>query len=270
MAPDHRPWWRVDADTDESEKLARLPNDSARWAWFRTGCRAKTQRRMGIFAGRQHLKTMLGVHGRYIPDLVRVGALHDWPIDCERCQKDYPDADPGDVVVHDYRRKQVDPTAADRQAKRYGKSRDPHSDSHGQSHGDSHADITPSSRALSPSLSTSPSENYEERAVPSVAELAEPYATVEVLTNFPVQRWERSALKTLDDLVDRRGIPAVVGALRAVSGDVDPQPPAPWPLIAAARNRLEPIGQQPRLTPAERKAEEHAAAVARLNNGGSR
>lgn len=143
MAPRHRPWWRVDADADESEKLSRLPSDSARWAWFRMGCHAKTQRRMGIFAGRGHLATLIGSHARYIRDLVSVGVLHDWPYDCERCQKDYPDAEPGDLVAHDYRRLQQDPTNAERQD-RYR-----NADSNGPSNADSNGEITIDSRALS-------------------------------------------------------------------------------------------------------------------------
>jgi len=70
----------------------------------------------------------------------------------------------------------------------------------------------------------------------------EPYRTLEELTNhFPVQRVEPNAIRTLDALCDRRGIPAVLAALRAEAPGIDPQPPAPWPLIAAARNRLEPF-----------------------------
>lgn len=158
MPPSRRPWWRADATADEPDKLASLPSDGARWAWFRMMCRAKTQRRMGAFAGRSHLKGLLGSYGRHIPDLIRVGVAHDWPTDCERCTADYSDASTGDVVVHDYRREQRDPTNADRQAdyrSRNAESNDPVTET-----------VTPTSRGrahtLSPSPSLSPSPTNEE------------------------------------------------------------------------------------------------------------
>lgn len=240
MAPRHVPWWRVDCDTDESDKLARLPNDSARWAWFRAGCRAKTQRRMGVFAGSEHLATLLGRHGRYIPDLIRVGSLHVWPTDCARCVDDYAgEADAGDIVVHDYRRKQSDPTSAQRQSRHRlvtASSRDSHADSHGV--------VTSVSRALSQSPSQSPSREAIDEPYPvSGGGIEEPYATLEQLTRYPVQRFEPSAIRAIDALIDRRGIEAVLDAAHAVAPTLDPQPPAPWPLVAAIRNRLEPIAR---------------------------
>lgn len=73
-------------------------------------------------------------------------------------------------------------------------------------------------------------------------EADEPYRTAEELTgHFPVQRWEPNALRTLDALCDRRGIPAVVAALREVAPSIPTQPPGPWQLVAAARNHMEPF-----------------------------
>lgn len=70
----------------------------------------------------------------------------------------------------------------------------------------------------------------------------EPYRTLEELTDhFPVQRVEQNAIRTLDALCDRRGVPAVIAALRAEAPGIETQPPSPWQLIAAARNRLEPF-----------------------------
>ena len=90
MPPRHKPWIKVDADTDESDKLAGLPNHNARWGWFRMMCRAKTQRRMGVFAGQAHLRQLLGTEGRYVPDMVKAGLLHVWPTDCGRCSSRMP------------------------------------------------------------------------------------------------------------------------------------------------------------------------------------
>lgn len=92
---------------------------------------------------------------------------------------------------------------------------------------------------------------------------AEPYATLERLTRYPIPRFEPSAIRAVDALVDRRGVDAVVEAAEAVAPTLDPQPPAPWPLVAAIRNRLEPIGQAERLSPKERKEREIADIVER-------
>lgn len=246
MAPAKRPWWRADADTDESDKLVvGLPDDTARWAWFKTMCRAKTQRQMGVFGSEAHLRGLLGpTYAAAVPDMVAAGILHVWPVtrrSCPdlRCKKAYEDVDRrGSLVVHDFRQMQRDPSAADRQARRYETRRD----SHGDSHGDSHAIVTTPSRALSPSLSTS-SESPESDEPYQVAtgRIEEPYATLEELTRWPVQRFEPSAIRTLDGLVDRRGVDAVLAAARSEAPSIDPQPPAPWPLVAAIRNRLEPL-----------------------------
>jgi hypothetical protein len=172
MPPRHKPWIKVDADADQSDKVAGLPSHSARWGWFRTMCRAKTQRRMGVFAGPQHLRQLLGTEGRYVPDLVKAGLLHVWPTDCYRCAADYTaDATDGDLVVHDYRREQRDPTNADRQAL----SRDRNA----VSNGESNANVTLDSRGLSPSLSMSPSETIPR----------EPYQVADDGTEYPVLAW---------------------------------------------------------------------------------
>jgi hypothetical protein len=164
MPPRHKPWIKVDADADQSDKVAGLPNHSARWGWFRMMCRAKTQRRMGVFAGPDHLRQLLGTEGRYVPDMVRAGLLHTWPTDCPRCCSDYAaDATVGDVIVHDYRREQRDPTNADRQAL----SR--------ERNGESNGNVTRDSRGLSPSLSQSPSETLPR----------EPYQVADDGSEFP-------------------------------------------------------------------------------------
>lgn len=154
------PWIKVRVSLVSSDKVARLPNSAARWGWVKALLEAKVQRRPGVFAGRRHLADLLGAEGRYVPDYVRVGLAHDvpakddgWPSDCtgERCKVAYRDlASAGDLVIHDFRREQRDPTATDRK--------------NDQRHGDvtllsreSHGDVTPHSRALSPSLSMSTS-----------------------------------------------------------------------------------------------------------------
>lgn len=163
MPVPNKPWWRVDADTDSSDKIVGLSSDAARWAWFRMGCHAKTQRRMGVFSGAAHLRFLIGSYGRHVPELMRAGLVHEWPTACERCAQDYAgDASDGFLVVHDYRRKQVDPTNAERQAR--------FRERHGVANGDPNRGVTADrngeetfiSRALSPSMSKSTSKVTDE------------------------------------------------------------------------------------------------------------
>ena len=69
----------------------------------------------------------------------------------------------------------------------------------------------------------------------------EPYRSAEELTGFPIQRFEQNAIRTLDALCDRRGITAVVAAMREVAPGIPTQPPAPWQLVSATRNHMEPF-----------------------------
>lgn len=216
MPPKHKPWWKVDADTDESDKLARLSSDSARWGWFRMGCKAKTQRRMGVFAGRTHMRSLTGTSLKHIAELVASGLAHDWPTTCQRCTQDYAgDAQPGDLIVHDYRREQRDPTAADRQAE--------YRNSHAERNGVSNGSVTPSSRALSPSLSPSPSTPGEEEPyqVATPPEAAPLQALAEELTqrsSVMANVWgglgEQAVL-----LARKHGVPAVEQQWRRIAAE---------------------------------------------------
>lgn len=242
MPPKHKPWWKADADADESDKLALLPSDAARWAWFRMMCRAKTQRRMGVFSGRAHLKALLGLNGRFVPDLVRIGAAHQWPTDCPRCQTDYAtDAIAGDVVVHDYRREQRDPTAADRQARARER--------HGDSDGDSHADITFPSRAVSPSPSESPSstipgEPYPVRSPGS--DSLDAMALVEELASRPFGWGPGSPVAdTLIADVKDLGPERVMAEYRAVRSDANGSPIDVAGIVYGAHKRLYRIPSAP-------------------------
>lgn len=117
MPPSREPWIKLKVRTDESDKIASLPNDQARWGWIRVLLKAKTQRRMGIFASRGHLRTVIAPHGRFIDAWIEANLLHQWPTPCLRCTSLYDSlASDGEFVVHDYLREQRDPTNADRQA----------------------------------------------------------------------------------------------------------------------------------------------------------
>ncbi len=118
MGRPRRPWIKVLIDIVDSDKLHALPSDVARWGWIRVLVEAKTQRKMGIFGSRQHLRNILGQHGRFVGEYIKVELAHevptDAPIGCVTCRKWYPEARKGEVVIHDFRREQIDPTKTER------------------------------------------------------------------------------------------------------------------------------------------------------------
>ncbi|HRK48172.1 MAG TPA: hypothetical protein PK324_21235 [Nocardioides sp.] len=256
MPPHRKPWIKVDADADESDKLAGLPNHNARWGWFRMMCRAKTQRRMGVFAGQAHLKQLLGTEGRYVPAIVAAGLLHVWPTTCDRCARDYAgDATDGDLVVHDYRREQRDPTNAERQAGY----RERNADGNGERNGS----IPLSSRALSPSPSMSPSDN-DDRAEYQVATPPEAHRLREVaeeLTGIPNvlnNVWGGLGEKAIR-LARKHGVPAVEREWRRIAADENGQPELRQLVLGSddALNRVPRSGPAP-------KRDEVAELVARV------
>ena len=237
MPPRHKPWIKVDADADESDKVARLPNHSARWGWFRMMCRAKTQRRLGVFAGEAHLRQLLGTEGRYVPDMVRAGLLHFWPTDCGRCAGDYSgDATDDELVVHDFRREQRDPTNAERQSR--------------HRNGESNANLTVDSRALSPSLSMSPSETQPRDGyqVPRDVDddVWETAVLIESLVGtFPYSRGSRVFDLMVDD-VRTLGREKVADAYRSLRAEYAAEPMDAAGIVFGAHKRLFPIPAAPR------------------------
>lgn len=117
MPAGRQPWIKVKIGTRRSDKLAGLPDDSARLGYFYLLLEAKTQRRMGVFVGRDHLVDLMGRFGQYFDAWLDVGVLHVAPELCVSCSTRHaPDQlKAGDVVVHDYLLEQRDPTNADRQ-----------------------------------------------------------------------------------------------------------------------------------------------------------
>jgi hypothetical protein len=109
------PWIKVKIGLRRSDKVGSLPSDAARWGWVGVLLEAKVQRQMGVFASRTHLRDLMGRHGRFVPDWLRAGLLHEAPDLCKPCAERHPEAKAPEVIVHDYRREQRDPTNADRQ-----------------------------------------------------------------------------------------------------------------------------------------------------------
>lgn len=110
------PWIKLKVGTGTSEKLAELPDDSARWGYIRLLLAAKTQRRMGVFVNRALVEDVLGRHGAYLDAWLGVGLIHIAPALCEGCAGRHAQDQlrGGEVVVHDYLREQRDPTMPDR------------------------------------------------------------------------------------------------------------------------------------------------------------
>ena len=261
MVAQHKPWWRVDADADVSDKLVGLPSDAARWAWFRMGCQAKTQRHMGVFADRAYLRFVLGAYARHLGSLEAKGLVHEWPTACADCSADYQAmAVAGAMVVHNYRRKQVDPTNADRQAR----FRDRHGISNGADNGERNGNQTPSSRALSPSQSPSSSlppgedEPYQVSTPPEANDLR---ALAEELTqqsNVLANIWSGLGEKAVR-LVRKHGLPAVEREWRRIAAEEGGLPELRQ-LVFGADEALNRVRRTPAVTetPEERDARELA------------
>lgn len=243
MAREHKPWWRTDADAHKSDKLVRLPGDAARWAWFTMGCEAKVQRHMGVFADRAYLRFLLGAYARHLPALERNDLVHEWPTPCADCATDYRGtATDGAMVVHNYRRKQVDPTNADRQAR--------FRERHGQSDAESNGDVTSISRAESQSPSPSPSENpdrdgYQVRSDRSDA--FEAMQLVEELTGRPFGWGPGSKVADLviADVADL-GLERVTAEYRQVKAEANGSPIDIAGVVYGAHKRLYRIPDAPR------------------------
>lgn len=81
-------WITVDTDLPDHAKMAALPNDTARWGWLVTLCKAKQQRKPGTFANANHFRHVMGRHARFLEDYTKAGLLdtgegntlqvHDW------------------------------------------------------------------------------------------------------------------------------------------------------------------------------------------------
>lgn len=142
------PWIKLKIGLRRSGKIADLPSDSARIGWIYVLLEAKVQRRMGMFDSAQHFDQVMGRFGKHMKSYIEVGLLHQAPIRCAECRPRHPDARPGELVVHDYRKEQRDATNADRQAayrERHAVEDEPESNGNrnGANNGTVTADVTP-------------------------------------------------------------------------------------------------------------------------------
>jgi hypothetical protein len=142
MPRDREPWVKVKIGARRSGKIAGLPSDAARLGYFYTLLEAKVQRVMGVFDCRAHFVEVLGRFGRYLPDYLAAGLLHEAPALCPECKRRHRDAKRGQIIVHDYLREQRDPTNADRQAAWRGAHGD--DENNADRNGDERDNVTPS------------------------------------------------------------------------------------------------------------------------------
>jgi hypothetical protein len=114
------PWVKVRIDLPSSDKVAGLPGAEVphpAWGFVCLLAAAKTQRRMGVFAGRSHLAAVVSQAAPFIDLYTEAGSLHVAPALCDECALRHAgdDLKAGELVVHDYLKEQRDPTNADRQ-----------------------------------------------------------------------------------------------------------------------------------------------------------
>jgi len=113
--PRRDPYVAVDATIRRNAKLAALPSDTARLGWLYVGLgEAKLQRPAGRFASRAHWAEVAGRFGRYLGDYLSVGLLEEAPHLCDRCRAGWGELPAGALIVHDWKRHQTDPGAAER------------------------------------------------------------------------------------------------------------------------------------------------------------
>ena len=115
-------WLRLEANTPQSPKVATLPSDAARWAYAATLCAAKKQVPGGCWVSERHYAECVTASvRRHLPELIGAGLVEIVPDLCPECLRQWPEITPGVLVVHDWRRYQIDPTGAERKQRERGR-----------------------------------------------------------------------------------------------------------------------------------------------------
>ncbi len=113
--PRRDPYVPMDATIRRNAKLAALPSDTARLGWLYVGLGdAKLQRPSGCFRSRCHWDEVAGRFARFRRDYLAAGLLEQAPDLCPRCAEAWPGVAAGTLVVHDWKRHNTDPGAAER------------------------------------------------------------------------------------------------------------------------------------------------------------
>lgn len=166
------PWVKIKLGLRRSDKLAALPSDTARLGWHYVLLEAKVQRRLGVFVSRAHFIDVMGRFGRYLPEYLARGLAHEAPKLCDRCKSKYPDATAGEIVVHDYRIEQRDPTNADRQQEWRERNGERNAEPNDEVTQDVTPTVTPHSRARGTTVTVT--ERERTRTSPTLSEAAPP------------------------------------------------------------------------------------------------
>jgi hypothetical protein len=115
-------WLRLEANTPQSPKVATLPSDAARWAYAATLCAAKKQVPGGCWVSERHYAECVTASvRRHLLELIGAGLVEIGADLCPECLGQWPGIDPGALVVHDWRRYQIDPTGAERKQRERGR-----------------------------------------------------------------------------------------------------------------------------------------------------
>lgn len=260
------PWIKIVVGLARSDKVAALPNDSARWGWVCVLLEAKTRRHLGAFPDRRTFLELMGRHSRYLKAFIDVGLLHVFPSGC-RCEIAYrDDVEAGALVVHDYRQQQRDPTAAERKATSRAR--------HADVTPDVTPDVTQHSRALSPSLSLSPSSYDSSSNVPSGAardphRVFDAVELVESLTSRSFGHTPGSKTwQTLEEDVTALGFDRVAEAYRGVAHVANGEPLDAAGVVYGGHHSLYRIPRP--LSAQESKQAEHDEALRRVREGARR
>lgn len=234
------PWIKVKIGVRRSGKLAALPNDTARLGYFYILIEAKVQRLLGAFDNKAHFVEVLGRFSKHFDAYLTVGLLEVAPALCRECKARHRDAKRGQVIVHDYRREQRDPTNADRQADY----RATHAEDEEGAEGD--ADITPPvTDSVTPPVTDQQGATVtpDSRARATTATGTETILSTgrdssSLVPGAPIERDDVRALL-------ERGWPKVTRAQRRVLDEVLARHDLTGPAFAAAAIRMTPANADP-------------------------
>lgn len=241
MAVDREPWIKLKIGFRRSGKVADLPSDTARLGWLYALLEAKVQRRMGMFDSRQHFVQVLGRFGRHFDSFVSVGLLHEAPIRCAECKPRHPEARPGELVVHDFRKEQRDATNADRQAtyrERHKAEPEPDDEPESNAHRNGSGDATVTPEVTDPVTATVTPDSRARRTTATATTTTRESLSGE---NPDARAGGRADVQALRD----RGWPKVTRAQRKVLDEVLARHDVTGPEFAAAAIRATPVDRDP-------------------------
>lgn len=114
--PRRTPWIAIDVDIRKDDRIADLPSDAARWGYV-AGVLAESrlQDPRGVFGSKATFEEAVGRFARHLDQYLAVGLMERSPKLCDGCRERFGDLKNGALVVHNWHRKQADPTHAERQ-----------------------------------------------------------------------------------------------------------------------------------------------------------